>query len=110
MIDYLQYHEKKRSFYDRLLVYKEYIFISNARMSLSILKYSTYVFLNVCSYNCEDPNCYADLSRLRGLKYVTWENKDKLVQQDEVRVPNRVDISCFNSLSITTSVMKRSAT
>ncbi|KAL0894744.1 hypothetical protein ABMA27_013278 [Loxostege sticticalis] len=39
-------------------------------------------------YNCEDPNCYFDLSRLRGLKYVTWENKDKLVQQDEGHGPN----------------------
>lgn len=36
------------------------------------------------SYNCEDPNCYLDLTRLRGLKYVTWEDKTKLVQQDEV--------------------------
>ncbi|XP_028176160.1 EGF domain-specific O-linked N-acetylglucosamine transferase [Ostrinia furnacalis] len=39
-------------------------------------------------YNCEDPNCYFDLARLRGLKYVTWENKEKLVQQDEGHGPN----------------------
>ncbi|RVE43829.1 hypothetical protein evm_011497 [Chilo suppressalis] len=39
-------------------------------------------------YNCEDPNCYFDLARLRGLKYVTWENKKKLVQQDEGHGPN----------------------
>lgn len=25
-------------------------------------------------YNCEDPNCYKDLARLRGVNYVTWEN------------------------------------
>lgn len=25
-------------------------------------------------YNCEDPNCYKDLSRLRGVNYITWEN------------------------------------
>lgn len=25
-------------------------------------------------YNCEDPNCYKDLSRLRGVNYVTWQN------------------------------------
>lgn len=25
-------------------------------------------------YNCEDPNCYKDLARLRGVHYVTWEN------------------------------------
>ncbi|XP_068620979.1 EGF domain-specific O-linked N-acetylglucosamine transferase isoform X2 [Battus philenor] len=35
-------------------------------------------------YNCEDPNCYSDLARLRGLKYVTWRKKNKLVQQDKV--------------------------
>lgn len=33
-------------------------------------------------YNCEDPNCYMDLTRLRGLKYVTWTDSDKL-QKDE---------------------------
>ncbi|XP_011556354.3 EGF domain-specific O-linked N-acetylglucosamine transferase [Plutella xylostella] len=39
-------------------------------------------------YNCEDPNCYFDLARLRGLKYVTWEDKEKFVQQDEGRGPD----------------------
>ncbi|KAJ8918247.1 hypothetical protein NQ315_014117 [Exocentrus adspersus] len=29
-------------------------------------------------YNCEDANCYLDLARLRGVKYVTWEDEDKL--------------------------------
>lgn len=29
-------------------------------------------------YNCEDPNCYKDLSRLRGVNYVTWENESLL--------------------------------
>ncbi|XP_023290002.1 EGF domain-specific O-linked N-acetylglucosamine transferase isoform X2 [Orussus abietinus] len=33
-------------------------------------------------YNCEDPSCYKDLARLRGIKYFTWENLEKLVQQD----------------------------
>lgn len=33
-------------------------------------------------YNCEDPNCYKDLARLRGVKYFTWENTSKLMQQD----------------------------
>ncbi|XP_043794817.1 EGF domain-specific O-linked N-acetylglucosamine transferase isoform X2 [Apis laboriosa] len=33
-------------------------------------------------YNCEDPGCYKDLARLRGVKYFTWENNSKLVQQD----------------------------
>nr|XP_022914214.1 EGF domain-specific O-linked N-acetylglucosamine transferase isoform X1 [Onthophagus taurus] len=38
-------------------------------------------------YNCEDPNCYKDLARLRGVKYFTWENQDKLIQQDEGKHP-----------------------
>lgn len=33
-------------------------------------------------YNCEDPNCYADLARLRGVKYLTWTDKSKLKAQD----------------------------
>lgn len=41
-----------------------------------------FIFLR---YNCEDPNCYKDLARLRGVKYFTWENTTKLVQQDPVR-------------------------
>lgn len=35
-------------------------------------------------YNCEDSECYKDLARLRGVNYMTWEDKAKLVQQDEV--------------------------
>ncbi|KAG5343293.1 EOGT transferase, partial [Acromyrmex heyeri] len=35
-------------------------------------------------YNCEDPNCYKDLARLRGVKYFTWKDTSKLVQQDPV--------------------------
>ena len=37
-------------------------------------------------YNCEDPDCYRDLARLRGVHYMTWENRQKLVQEDEVRL------------------------
>ncbi|KAL4706039.1 hypothetical protein ACJJTC_014261 [Scirpophaga incertulas] len=39
-------------------------------------------------YNCEDPNCYSDLSRLRGVKYITWEDTNKMKQQDEGHGPN----------------------
>ncbi|XP_044741640.1 EGF domain-specific O-linked N-acetylglucosamine transferase [Chrysoperla carnea] len=39
-------------------------------------------------YNCEDPNCYLDLARLRGIKYITWENKTVLHQQDEGQHPD----------------------
>lgn len=37
-------------------------------------------------YNCDDERCYYDLARLRGAFYRTWENVDKLVQQDPVSV------------------------
>lgn len=30
-------------------------------------------------YNCEDPNCYKDLARLRGVNYITWED-DSLIE------------------------------
>lgn len=35
-------------------------------------------------YHCEDPACYSDLARLRGVHYLTWEDQSKLIQQDEV--------------------------
>lgn len=37
------------------------------------------------SFNCEDESCYADLARLKGLKYLTWEKRDKLYPEDEVK-------------------------
>ncbi|XP_068718831.1 EGF domain-specific O-linked N-acetylglucosamine transferase-like isoform X1 [Montipora capricornis] len=38
-------------------------------------------------YNTEDPNCYSDLARLRGVNYITWEDKAKLFQEDEGHHP-----------------------
>lgn len=38
-------------------------------------------------YNCEDPNCYKDLARLRGLNYFTWEDEETLVRQDSGHHP-----------------------
>ncbi|CAL4121696.1 unnamed protein product, partial [Meganyctiphanes norvegica] len=38
-------------------------------------------------YNCGDPNCYKDLARLRGVKYVTWEDNTKLTPEDEGHHP-----------------------
>jgi len=39
-------------------------------------------------YNCEDENCYMDLARLRGVKYITWEKASKLIQEDEGTHPD----------------------
>ncbi|KAI0240491.1 EGF domain-specific O-linked N-acetylglucosamine transferase [Lamellibrachia satsuma] len=38
-------------------------------------------------YNCEDTECYKDLARLRGLHYITWERREKLIQEDEGHHP-----------------------
>lgn len=38
-------------------------------------------------YNCEDPNCYKDLARLRGVNYITWEREELLYPQDEGHHP-----------------------
>ncbi|XP_042901667.1 EGF domain-specific O-linked N-acetylglucosamine transferase isoform X1 [Parasteatoda tepidariorum] len=38
-------------------------------------------------FNCEDESCYADLARLKGLKYLTWEKLDKLYPEDEGHHP-----------------------
>lgn len=38
-------------------------------------------------YNCEDEDCYQDLTNLRGVKYITWQNAKKLVQEDEGHHP-----------------------
>ncbi|KAK4878909.1 hypothetical protein RN001_007055 [Aquatica leii] len=49
-------------------------------------------------YNCEDENCYLDLARLRGLKYVTWEDKTKLMQEDEVAADHVENHAQFKKL------------
>uniref|UniRef100_A0A1B0A1J7 EGF domain-specific O-linked N-acetylglucosamine transferase n=1 Tax=Glossina pallidipes TaxID=7398 RepID=A0A1B0A1J7_GLOPL len=38
-------------------------------------------------YNCEDPNCYRDLARLRGVHYITWEKRHLVYPQDEGHHP-----------------------
>lgn len=37
-------------------------------------------------YNCEDEHCYKDLARLRGIRYTTWRDIDKLTMQDKVSI------------------------
>ncbi|KAI8511526.1 hypothetical protein Bbelb_106260 [Branchiostoma belcheri] len=34
-------------------------------------------------YNCEDPRCYKDLARLRGVEYYTWEKENKITQREK---------------------------
>lgn len=58
-------------------------------------------------YNCEDPNCYLDLTRLRGLKYVTWENQTKMVQQDQGHGPGGGSHAKFTNYSFDVSEFLR---
>lgn len=67
----------KRFFHGK---FSNYYLIGNCKKNLKIYHFST-----ICRYNCEDSECYKDLARLRGVNYITWENKNKLVQQDEVK-------------------------
>ena len=61
--------------------------------------------LQFCSrYNCDDEHCYKDLARLRGLRYMTWENIDKLTQEDEV---NKTEKN-FLAFQTSTIIMNRS--
>lgn len=38
-------------------------------------------------YNCGDANCYQDLARIRGVKYLTWRDPSKLTPEDEGHHP-----------------------
>lgn len=48
-------------------------------------------------YNTEDPNCYNDLARMRGIKYITWQNRDQLFQQDKGKHPTLGEHSKFTN-------------
>jgi len=38
-------------------------------------------------YHCQDPACYSDLARLRGLKYITWEDESLLEPVESAGTP-----------------------
>ncbi|KAL3852256.1 hypothetical protein ACJMK2_015922 [Sinanodonta woodiana] len=58
-------------------------------------------------YNCEDEHCYLDLARLRGVKYMTWEKKDKMVQEDEGHHPTLGAHSKFTNYAFDVSEFMR---
>ncbi|XP_054717643.1 EGF domain-specific O-linked N-acetylglucosamine transferase-like [Uloborus diversus] len=53
-------------------------------------------------FNCEDEGCYADLARLKGLKYLTWTKLDKLHPQDEGHHPTLGAHAKFTNYSFDT--------
>ncbi|XP_058056689.1 EGF domain-specific O-linked N-acetylglucosamine transferase [Anopheles bellator] len=40
-------------------------------------------------YHCEDPNCYRDLARLRGVNYLSWERDHLVYPEGEGKHPER---------------------
>ncbi|XP_031561885.1 EGF domain-specific O-linked N-acetylglucosamine transferase-like [Actinia tenebrosa] len=58
-------------------------------------------------YNCEDPNCYRDLARLRGLSYLTWEKKDKVVEKTEELHPRYPEHPKFRNYEFDVTEFKR---
>uniref|UniRef100_A0A673ZGY2 EGF domain-specific O-linked N-acetylglucosamine transferase n=1 Tax=Salmo trutta TaxID=8032 RepID=A0A673ZGY2_SALTR len=38
-------------------------------------------------YNCQDESCYRDLARQRGIRYATWQKRDKVLQEDKGHHP-----------------------
>ncbi|XP_063993878.1 EGF domain-specific O-linked N-acetylglucosamine transferase isoform X2 [Diachasmimorpha longicaudata] len=58
-------------------------------------------------YNCEDAGCYKDLSRLRGVKYFTWEDGEKIIQQDPGTHPDGGAHAKFTNYSFDTDEFLR---
>ncbi|XP_048878340.1 EGF domain-specific O-linked N-acetylglucosamine transferase [Brienomyrus brachyistius] len=50
-------------------------------------------------YNCQDESCYRDLARLRGIHYVTWQKRDKVVPQDKGHHPTLGEHPKFTNYS-----------
>lgn len=63
--------------------------------------------LCICRYHCEDPSCYRDLARLRGVNYLTWEDDTKLMQQDEGHHPDMGSHAKFTNYSFDTDEFVR---
>lgn len=53
-------------------------------------------------YNCEDPNCYMDLARVRGINYITWENEEKLTKDNSIKDHKGETHSKFTNYSFDT--------
>ncbi|CAB1353498.1 unnamed protein product [Coregonus sp. 'balchen'] len=50
-------------------------------------------------YNCQDESCYRDLARLRGIRYVTWQKRDKVLPEDKGHHPTLGDHPKFTNYS-----------
>uniref|UniRef100_A0A8K9WSD1 EGF domain-specific O-linked N-acetylglucosamine (GlcNAc) transferase n=1 Tax=Oncorhynchus mykiss TaxID=8022 RepID=A0A8K9WSD1_ONCMY len=50
-------------------------------------------------YNCQDESCYRDLARLRGIRYMTWQKRDKVLPEDKGHHPTLGDHPKFTNYS-----------
>lgn len=51
-------------------------------------------------YNCDDPNCYLDFARLRGVKYFTWENESLVkIEKEGIHPSMRTSHKKFHNYS-----------
>lgn len=58
-------------------------------------------------FNCEDPVCYRDLARLRGVHYLTWENSSLVYPEDKGHHPTLGAHAKFTSYSFDVSEFLR---
>jgi protein O-GlcNAc transferase len=81
-------YDIKTSFIDQIKqTYNSEIFMSMHGAGLTHLLFLPNWAAVFEIYNCDDQDCYADLARLRGIKYYTWENEKKVYPQDEGKHP-----------------------
>lgn len=54
-------------------------------------------------YDCDDPTCYSELARLRGINYVSWTNRSLVYPEDEGKHPTGIQtvLSCYYLTPIT---------
>ncbi len=44
-------------------------------------------------YDCDDPTCYSELARLRGINYISWTNETLVFPEDEGKHPTGMKIT-----------------
>ncbi|XP_052781215.1 EGF domain-specific O-linked N-acetylglucosamine transferase-like isoform X2 [Mya arenaria] len=87
-VNVVKYKYREMPFLDQVKVsHNSDIFIGMHGAGLTHMLYQPDWGAVIELYHTDDPNCYLDLARLRGVKYFTWEKMDKLTQEDEGHHP-----------------------
>ncbi|XP_078488605.1 glycosyltransferase aer61 [Ciona intestinalis] len=91
-VNVVEYHHEKMSFKDQLLTTHN----SDIMIGMHGAGLTHFLFLPPWAvafelYNCGDIRCYRDLPRLRGVRYITWENESKLEAFDQNEHPQYGD-------------------